>query len=166
MNNRKEYMKQYYAENAEKIRTREKQYRAENAEKIKTRRKQYHAEIADRRKKYTHTINCRYTCLKSKAKQRSLQVTLTFQEYELLIVDQNCHYCEGPLPAVGHGLDRIDSNQGYTTDNVVPCCARCNKVLLDMPKQEAYAHIRQMLQVYEKKLAMIYQNSTMNKEEL
>lgn len=34
-----------------------------------------------------------------------------------------CRYCK---TATARGLDRVDSNGGYTPDNVVPCCSQCN----------------------------------------
>jgi len=172
MKNKKEYMKQYYAENAEKLKMRARQYYAENAEKYRMQNKQYRAENAENRKmqqkqyyaenaeklkrknkQYCRTINGKYSTLISTAKKRCLHVSLSKQEYELLTTNQNCHYCEEKLPEAGHGLDRIDSEQGYTIDNVVPCCTTCNMILRDMPKPEAYTHMRQMLQIYEKKLA-------------
>jgi len=52
------------------------------------------------------------------------------------ITKQNCFYC-GTEPSqknnrksngdyIHNGIDRIDSSKGYTTDNVVPCCKKCN----------------------------------------
>lgn len=35
-----------------------------------------------------------------------------------------CWYC-GDHSSL-NGLDRIDSNKGYTLDNVIPCCSLCN----------------------------------------
>ena len=42
-----------------------------------------------------------------------------------------CHYCQGPRPEVGSGLDRIDNSKGpnakgYSFDNVLRCCIICN----------------------------------------
>lgn len=38
-----------------------------------------------------------------------------------------CHYCHRPpeLPLT-NGIDRVDNDGGYTSDNTVPCCAPCN----------------------------------------
>lgn len=35
-----------------------------------------------------------------------------------------CHYCGEAIETVG--LDRVDNARGYTRDNVVSCCRRCN----------------------------------------
>ena len=40
-----------------------------------------------------------------------------------------CFYCGEYLDdSTGVGLDRCDNKKGYTLNNVVPCCARCNRM--------------------------------------
>ncbi len=56
---------------------------------------------------------------------------ILYEEYCKLI-SQKCHYCKGDLPAQGHGLDRRNNTLGYEKDNVVPCCAICNKARLNV----------------------------------
>ena len=70
------------------------------------------------------------------AKRRHYDYDLTRDQVRA-IIGQNCHYC-GAEPAQGasyqtsagayiyNGIDRLDSRRGYTPDNVVPCCGRCN----------------------------------------
>lgn len=70
------------------------------------------------------------------AKKRGLKFTLTEEQFAET-TQQNCYYC-GTKPKrasiysknngiyIYNGLDRIDNNKGYTIDNVVPCCTRCN----------------------------------------
>jgi hypothetical protein len=62
------------------------------------------------------------------AKKRDLEFDLTQDELNNLIF-QPCFYC-GNVPGSGPtdrvGLDRIDSDKGYTKDNILPCCATCN----------------------------------------
>lgn len=63
-----------------------------------------------------------------------LEWTLTKEEFTKL-TSSPCHYCGVPpsnLSTVGNskysynGLDRKDNDEGYTPDNVVPCCWECN----------------------------------------
>jgi hypothetical protein len=42
-----------------------------------------------------------------------------------------CYYCETRQSAMT--LDRKDSTGGYTKNNTVPCCFRCNTLKSDMP---------------------------------
>ena len=35
-----------------------------------------------------------------------------------------------------NGVDRLDNNKGYTTDNCVPCCKRCNFAKRDDTEEE------------------------------
>lgn len=72
---------------------------------------------------------------------RKLDFSLSKDEV-LSLVFHNCHYCDSAprniskIPSkkmesrstlAWNGLDRKDSSQGYSLDNVVPCCKFCNK---------------------------------------
>jgi len=73
---------------------------------------------------------------KKRAKARGLKYNLTEEQFAE-ITQKNCYYC-GAKPNniskdsksygeyIYNGIDRIDSNKGYTIDNVVPCCKICN----------------------------------------
>jgi hypothetical protein len=50
------------------------------------------------------------------------------EDFDKLLDSGSCYYCEGSLNDTGCGLDRKDSNLGYTLDNVVPSCGVCNKI--------------------------------------
>ena len=76
---------------------------------------------------------------KKNAKARSLVWELTTEQFSALI-NSSCHYC-GADPSVHllagcervfNGIDRPDNDKGYTSDNVVPCCTRCNLAKHDM----------------------------------
>lgn len=76
--------------------------------------------------KFDKSLKGRYRRLKADAKiKRGLEVSLTFEQYSELM-NNPCSYCGGEVPAVGYGLDRIDSNQAYVIGNCVPCCRWCN----------------------------------------
>lgn len=75
---------------------------------------------------------------KSNAKVRNISWELTDSEF-LELVTKSCVYC-------GHtqeynGIDRIDSNKGYTVNNCVPCCGWCNTMKLDHSLEEFLQHI-------------------------
>ena len=73
---------------------------------------------------------------KKHAKKRGLEWDLTEEQFKE-IAQQDCYYCGvkpnniGKIPKTHgeytyNGIDRIDNNKGYTIDNIVPCCKRCN----------------------------------------
>jgi 5-methylcytosine-specific restriction endonuclease McrA len=70
----------------------------------------------------------KYSRLKYAAKRRGIEFSLSQEDFLAIIGGARCHYCGGPLPDFGHGIDRKDSASGYTKDNVVPCCYVCNTV--------------------------------------
>lgn len=86
-------------------------------------------------KRYDRSPAGRFRYGKSSAKIRGLRWTLTFIEYVELIGSDECFYCGEELNETGSGLDRIDPALGYTYENVVPCCATCNKI-----KRELLTH--------------------------
>jgi len=80
-----------------------------------------------------HTLILKY---KWGAKKRGLEYTLTEEQFKEL-TSGNCYYCgEKPsktIKAKGsygeyryNGIDRKDSNLGYTLENTVSCCKTCN----------------------------------------
>lgn len=79
------------------------------------------------------------------AKTRNYSFTLNFTEF-LKLINSNCHYCgkepeelDGDkqdnftgYPFKRNGIDRKCNSIGYEINNVVPCCAQCNRAKLDM----------------------------------
>lgn len=88
-----------------------------------------------------------------RSKERGRYWGLSRDQFEELI-QSSCFYC-GAQPdeftprfmALGrkyqgfNGIDRLDSNRGYETDNVVPCCSVCNYMKGAMPVQDFLSHI-------------------------
>lgn len=96
-----------------------------------------------------------FLSLRKDSRKRGHEWKLSEQQvYDLIL--KNCAYCNSepalstaPLKhkqlsqkrvaeaiLVRNGIDRIDSSKGYTEDNVVPCCERCNRAKLDMTLDE------------------------------
>lgn len=77
-----------------------------------------------------------YNRLLKAAKYRDLQVTLSFEDFLELVIITSCHYCETNIPWQKHAtrercggyyfLDRKNNDKGYTNENCVVCCPRCN----------------------------------------
>lgn len=71
------------------------------------------------------------------------------REFSLSIRDFNyfssfpCFYCGTTREK--RGLDRVDNDHGYTKDNVVACCVRCNRMKSDMQTEDFYNHMIRIL---------------------
>lgn len=77
----------------------------------------------------------------AKRKTRNLKFTITIDDIEKHW-GKPCHFC-GKV-TIGW-LDRLDNSRGYEPDNVVPCCAICNKMKLDLSEEEFYKHIKKII---------------------
>jgi len=92
------------------------------------------------------------TTYKGSAKRRQLQFRLSDNEF-LILTQQSCHYC-GDKPRnksataggefIYNGIDRKDSSIGYEMENVVPCCAVCNRAKGDLSYDEFVAWIHRV----------------------
>ena len=85
------------------------------------------------------------------ATKRGLCWELTNEQFTELII-RPCYYC-GRAPhritqksAYGaltcNGLDRRDNGTGYTVENVVPCCPRCNRAKGPMAENEFWEWVQ------------------------
>lgn len=92
-----------------------------------------------------------YTSYKHRAKKFVDEFGICFDEFFVLI-KRDCYYCGAPPSNTTNfngwftankdkkygvfekynGLDRVDNSKGYTIDNVVPCCATCNRAKRSM----------------------------------
>ena len=80
------------------------------------------------------------------AKDRNISFQLTDNKIKELF-SQSCFYCDAKPSNVAakgrsygefiyNGVDRIDNSKGYTIDNCVSCCRRCNALKSNMSIQE------------------------------
>jgi hypothetical protein len=73
------------------------------------------------------------------AKARNLSVDITYEQFLEFTKINKCHYCHTPLvwleyrtrknpnKSMTYNIDRKDNDLGYTMENCVACCSRCNK---------------------------------------
>ena len=90
-----------------------------------------------------------FSMYQRRSKRINFEFDLTAEE-TLDLSKQNCNYC-GSKPKnryIVHedafyysGFDRINSNFGYTSKNVVPCCKICNKAKSDLSVEEFEKHV-------------------------
>jgi hypothetical protein len=89
------------------------------------------------------------------AKYRGLEFNLSREEFRT-ITQKKCHFCNKEPSQwnkkgntfgfyVHNGIDRMDNNKGYTIDNCVPCCARCNRMKMDMTYDEFIEQMKAIL---------------------
>jgi hypothetical protein len=102
-------------------------------------------------------INDMYRGYGSGAKQRGLAFLLLKNEFENLIF-KDCFYCGTP-PSIRvwkvdkitpynlccNGIDRVNSNFGYTSDNCVSCCPQCNYAKSDLSLEDFRKWISQIV---------------------
>lgn len=87
------------------------------------------------------------------AKPRNLEFSLSITDFTKLVTS-TCYYCgnkgdscTGPKRINLYcGIDRIDNNKGYTIDNCVSCCKRCNWMKNKTNKKD---FLNQIKRIYE-----------------
>lgn len=83
----------------------------------------------------------RYSRLRNDAHARNIELLLTFEQFHT-IIQSPCHYCGDNQNR--RGLDRTDSDIGYTHTNVVACCKTCNYMKRSMSLLDFIAHIKRI----------------------
>jgi hypothetical protein len=111
---------------------RNREYRAKNKDKIRTSR--------------ASNLDGRYADLKNRAKRLGRKFKIALATYKRLIAS-GCHYCGASLMnEIGGSLDRINNaNRNYTTQNVVPCCKKCNYVKSNVLTSDEMYYIMEQL---------------------
>lgn len=79
---------------------------------------------------------------KKQAERHKREFTLTIEHFNKHW-QTDCYYCGDKLKMVG--FDRIDSNKGYTPDNILPCCTLCNLMKRHMKPDDFINHCRKIV---------------------
>ena len=116
--------------------------------------------------------NVSYNRYKQGALSRGFNFDLSKEDFKDL-VSKNCTYCGSSpseisslkrynktgTPICINGIDRINSNLGYTKENCVSCCEFCNRIKLNYNLDFFYKHIEKIYN-HHKSLTTISKEST------
>ena len=83
----------------------------------------------------------KHDCNRRGRLKRNIKMELSFEEFQKLI-NSNCYFCG---ESNCRGVDRIDSNNGYTLKNSRSCCSRCNSMKNDRSDKEFIDHLKRVL---------------------
>ena len=81
-------------------------------------RGRYTLQVAEYYQRIKDTVERRYTEYKSRAKRKNILFELTLEDF-ILFWQKPCYYCGDEIKTIG--LDRVDNEKVYTTDNIVHC---------------------------------------------
>jgi len=117
--------------------------------------------------KQRRSVLSRMNSYKSGAKSRGFSWELSYEQF-VNITTKNCVYCNAApklwdcvskapsvmkdcphvnsslYEIVFNGIDRVDSNDGYTVDNSVACCTACNRAKSDMSIDDFKSQVERM----------------------
>lgn len=92
----------------------------------------------------------RYSQYKKSAKDSNREFTMPYKIF-VKMIQAPCHYC-GAIGGHSHirklkynGIDRIDSNKGYSIDNIVTSCYTCNRAKSNMKYDEFIKWINNLI---------------------
>lgn len=78
------------------------------------------------------TLGQKYCHLISASKRKNSVCYITKDEYEN-IVKNGCYYCGINLYLYsGSSIDKIEPDNGYVLDNILPCCGDCNTIKMNI----------------------------------
>lgn len=100
-------------------------------------------------------FEAKYNELLKNCKRRNIFVSLTYQEFVDFTKQDKCHYCldiidwkpftrdmkDHAVVSRSYNLDRTDNSKGYTKENCVVCCWKCNSAKGNRYTYEEWFHM-------------------------
>lgn len=144
--------KRYAQENKEKIQQYQKEYRDTHKLSNAEYQKQYRVNNKDKLDEYKKSAHVRYTVYQRNAKNKNRNFDLSEKDF-IEMSKLPCVYCGGYSDTYNNepfnGIDRIDSNLGYSKNNCVPCCATCNRMKMDLDVNDWVGKMKQIISYYD-----------------
>lgn len=107
------------------------------------------------------TFNKLYDTIKGNAKKKGHLFQLSIDEFKGIIT-KDCIYCGQPPTEkyfkkhngyfLANGVDRFDNSIGYTINNSVPCCEKCNRMKMAHSIDKWMSHMIRVLENYKKEV--------------
>lgn len=140
---RKNYFREYYAKNSEKYKALNQTWRQEHKEYKRTYAKEWRDNHKGYWRKYndgrdwskynrayyeTHKEEDRCRCQKRRAREKEAEASFTTDEWEFVKIefDNKCAYCGKALKLEQDHFVPLSKGGGYTKENIIPSCKRCN----------------------------------------
>jgi hypothetical protein len=89
---------------------------------------------------------------------RKFEKSITFEQFLEFTREPNCFYCDDTVvwspfsrnkqKGGAYNLDRKDSSTGYTKDNLVVCCTRCNRAKGDWFTFDEFVRLGKVIQTF------------------
>ena len=130
---------EYYEKNKEHIKAYQAAYRAKNREKWLEKNRLWREANPEKMKsyiaKYEASSKGKFTKLRLRARAANTPIDIKVDEFIEWYEHQElkCYYCGTELSSAigqkkldGLSIDRKDNSKGYTLENIVFCCNRCN----------------------------------------
>lgn len=124
--------REYYKNNQPKIRRQAKEFYKNHKEEINAKNAKWRKE----------SVKGQFMTCRRGAEIRNLDFLISLDEFEKTI-RKPCNYC-GTVEE-RRGIDRIDSNIGYLSNNIVPCCYPCNWMKNDLTVNEFLSHCQKII---------------------
>jgi hypothetical protein len=122
----------YYHNHRARVRECQNAYYARTKAEQHIKRKAYRDNNKDRIRAERRRVNTRYSRAKSGAKYFGRSWNIPLSVYRELM-SSPCFYCKVSIASEsGSGLDRINNALGYEVDNVLTCCAVCNRLRMNV----------------------------------
>lgn len=119
-------------------------YLKKNAENAKQWRENNPEKVVDNNENKKNNMKIHKSNYKRTAEYKNLVFELDDAEFEQLTND-NCYYCGIKEENRLNGIDRKDSNIGYTLDNCVSSCTMCNYVKGSLELEPFFKRIEHIL---------------------
>ncbi len=99
---------------------------------------------------------CIYKKLVKSAKEVRRECSITYEEFVELTKIRECHYCLAPIEWVEfnttngskYQLDRKDNSLGYTKENCVVCCTKCNMIKRNFFTYDQFLEVGKLIQKF------------------
>ena len=95
-----------------------------------------------------------YTSFLYVCRKPGKETDIAYEDFLKLTEIHHCHYCDNPIvwaeysprtSSQAYYLDRKNNSRGYTKDNVVVCCTRCNRGKSDQFSYEEWVEIGKLI---------------------
>lgn len=93
-------------------------------------------------KDYNSTFNHKYSSYRCGAAKRGYEFSLSKNDFAMFY-NTDCTYCGDHIDGVG--IDRVDNTKGYTLENSVACCEKCNRLKMALGLSDWLTHMRKIV---------------------